>query len=51
MEHSAFNAQGIDQAEPETVVVHVQLRPRRGMRPDAVRFEPRENVSAIFQYR
>ena len=30
MEHSAFNAQGIDQAEPETVVVHVQLRPRRG---------------------
>src|SRR5215208_2255484 len=30
MEHSAFNAQGIDQAEPEAVVVHVQLRPRRG---------------------
>jgi hypothetical protein len=30
MEHSAFDAQGIDQAEPETVVVHVQLRPRRG---------------------
>ena len=30
MEHSAFDAQGIDQAEPETVAVHVQLRPRRG---------------------
>ena len=30
MEHSAFNAQAIHQAEPETVVVHVQLRPRRG---------------------
>jgi hypothetical protein len=35
MEHSAmqseaFTAQAISQAEPETVVVHVQLRPRRG---------------------
>jgi hypothetical protein len=35
MEHSAmqseaFTAQVISQAEPETVVVHVQLRPRRG---------------------
>ena len=30
MERSAFNAQAINQAEPETVVVHVQLRPRRG---------------------
>src|SRR5688572_11128955 len=35
MERSAFNAgaldaQTIEQAEPETVVVHVQLRPRRG---------------------
>jgi hypothetical protein len=35
MEHSAmqpeaFTAQAINQAEPETVVVHVQLRPRRG---------------------
>jgi hypothetical protein len=35
MERSAFNAgaldaQVIEQAEPETVVVHVQLRPRRG---------------------
>ena len=30
MEHSAFNAPAINQAEPETVVVHVQLRPRRG---------------------
>jgi predicted alpha/beta hydrolase family esterase len=29
MEHSAFDAQ-VNQAEPETVVVHVQLRPRRG---------------------
>src|SRR5689334_8013198 len=29
MEHSAFDAQA-NQAEPETVVVHVQLRPRRG---------------------
>src|SRR4029453_10429451 len=26
----AFDGQAIDQAEPETVVVHVQLRPRRG---------------------
>ena len=30
MEHSAFDAQGTNHAEPETVVVHVQLRPRRG---------------------
>jgi hypothetical protein len=35
MERSAFNAGALDagtieQAEPETVVVHVQLRPRRG---------------------
>jgi hypothetical protein len=30
MEQSAFNAEAINQAEPETVVVHVQLRPRRG---------------------
>ena len=34
MEHSATAAQAFDaqanQAEPETVVVHVQLRPRRG---------------------
>lgn len=30
MERSAFTTQGIDQVEPETVVVHVQLRPRRG---------------------
>src|SRR4051794_17436518 len=30
MEHSAFDAQAIHQGEPETVVVHVQLRPRRG---------------------
>ena len=31
MERSAFNAQrASSQAEPETVVVHVQLRPRRG---------------------
>jgi hypothetical protein len=33
MEHSAtqaFDGQAINQAEPETVVVHVQLRPRRG---------------------
>jgi hypothetical protein len=30
MEHSAFDARDINQAEPETVVVHVQLRPRRG---------------------
>src|SRR3954449_4607654 len=29
MEHGAFDAQA-NQAEPETVVVHVQLRPRRG---------------------
>ena len=26
----AFDGQAINQAEPETVVVHVQLRPRRG---------------------
>jgi hypothetical protein len=26
----AFDGQAIDHAEPETVVVHVQLRPRRG---------------------
>ncbi|RBY89530.1 hypothetical protein [Blastococcus sp. TF02A-30] len=31
MQHSASNAQnGVDQGEQETVVVHVQLRPRRG---------------------
>src|SRR3954465_12203638 len=34
MEHSATGAEAFDgqanQAEPETVVVHVQLRPRRG---------------------
>ena len=30
MEHSAFDAQAVHQGEPETVVVHVQLRPRRG---------------------
>jgi hypothetical protein len=30
MERSAFDAQAVEQAEPETVVVHVQLRPRRG---------------------
>src|SRR3569833_2104020 len=34
MEHSATGAQAFDaqagQAEPESVVVHVQLRPRRG---------------------
>ena len=32
MQHSAFNAQaGVEQVgEPESVVVHVQLRPRRG---------------------
>lgn len=31
MQHSASNAQtGADQGEQETVVVHVQLRPRRG---------------------
>src|SRR3954452_18495210 len=30
MEHNAFNAQAGNLAEPETVVVHVQLRPRRG---------------------
>ncbi|SOE01200.1 hypothetical protein [Blastococcus haudaquaticus] len=29
MEHSAINAQS-EQGEPESVVVHVQLRPRRG---------------------
>jgi hypothetical protein len=30
MQHSAFNAQPADEQEPESVVVHVQLRPRRG---------------------
>ena len=31
MQHSASNAQSVgDQGEPESVVVHVQLRPRRG---------------------
>jgi hypothetical protein len=31
MQHSASNAQnGVDQGDQETVVVHVQLRPRRG---------------------
>ena len=30
MQHSAFNAQPADEHEPESVVVHVQLRPRRG---------------------
>jgi hypothetical protein len=30
MQHSAFNAQPADEHEPEAVVVHVQLRPRRG---------------------
>ncbi len=30
MQHSAVNAQGMEQSEPESVVVHVQLRPRRG---------------------
>jgi hypothetical protein len=30
MQRSAFNAQPADEQEPESVVVHVQLRPRRG---------------------
>ena len=30
MQHSAFSAQPGDEQEPESVVVHVQLRPRRG---------------------
>jgi hypothetical protein len=30
MQHSAFNAQAAEQGEAESVVVHVQLRPRRG---------------------
>src|SRR5688500_19353848 len=30
MQRSAVNAQGMEQGEPESVVVHVQLRPRRG---------------------
>jgi hypothetical protein len=30
MQLSAFNAQPADEHEPESVVVHVQLRPRRG---------------------
>lgn len=30
MQHSAFRAQPADEHEPESVVVHVQLRPRRG---------------------
>jgi hypothetical protein len=30
MQRSAVNAQAMDQDEPESVVVHVQLRPRRG---------------------
>ena len=30
MQRNAVNAQGMDQGEPESVVVHVQLRPRRG---------------------
>lgn len=30
MQHSAFSAQPADEHEPEAVVVHVQLRPRRG---------------------
>jgi hypothetical protein len=30
MQHSAFSAQPADEHEPESVVVHVQLRPRRG---------------------
>jgi hypothetical protein len=30
MQRSAFNAQPADEHEPESVVVHVQLRPRRG---------------------
>lgn len=30
MQQSAFNARSADEHEPESVVVHVQLRPRRG---------------------
>ncbi len=30
MQRNAVNAQGVEQGEQETVVVHVQLRPRRG---------------------
>lgn len=30
MQHSAFNAQAAEQGEADSVVVHVQLRPRRG---------------------
>src|SRR3982750_449294 len=30
MQHSAVNAAAMGQGEPESVVVHVQLRPRRG---------------------
>lgn len=30
MQHSAFSAQAAEQGEAESVVVHVQLRPRRG---------------------
>ena len=30
MQRTAVNAQAMDQDEPESVVVHVQLRPRRG---------------------
>src|SRR3954467_2099889 len=30
MQRTAINAEVMDQGEPETVVVHVQLRPRRG---------------------
>jgi hypothetical protein len=30
MQRSAVNAQAMEQGEPESVVVHVQLRPRRG---------------------
>ena len=30
MQHNAFSVQPADEHEPESVVVHVQLRPRRG---------------------
>src|SRR5215204_7676747 len=30
MQRIAVNAQGAEQGEPESVIVHVQLRPRRG---------------------
>src|SRR5215210_7887373 len=30
MQRIAVNAQGTEQGEPESVIVHVQLRPRRG---------------------